>query len=212
MNISIRSELKEDYREVEEVTREAFWNLYVPGCNEHYLAHRMREHSDFLPLFDFVAVHKNKIIGNIMYTKSYVLDECNNRIDTVSFGPLSVLPDYQRKGVGSSLLRHSINALLKNRYKAIIIYGAPYNYCKHGFKSSFDFNISDQDSRYPYGLLVLELEKDVFKGNRWKYYPSDVYNIDPIDAEEYDKQFKFKLKEYTYTQEIFSIAFRAYLA
>ncbi|MCP4179680.1 MAG: N-acetyltransferase [bacterium] len=211
MNISIRNENKNDYKKVEKLTREAFWNLYLPGCDEHYLVHKMRTHNDFLPDLDFVANYNQQIIGNIMYAKSYVLDESNNKIETISFGPLSVLPKFQRQGVGSALVQHSIKASIKNNYKAIIIYGAPYNYCKHGFKSSKDFNISDSEGKYPYGLLALELEKDIFKEHNWRYCPSNVYDIDVKEAKEFDKQFIFKKKEFKYTQEVFSIACRAFI-
>ena len=85
MDLEIRNESESDYREVEELTREAFWNLYVPGCNEHYLVHVMRKHPDFIAALDFVAVHNNKVIGNIMYTTSRVIDmhEPTHCIDTI---------------------------------------------------------------------------------------------------------------------------------
>lgn len=73
--ITIRNEKKDDFRTVEEITREAFWNLYNPGCNEHYVVHRMREHEDFIPELDFVAETDGKIVGNIMYTKAKLTDE-----------------------------------------------------------------------------------------------------------------------------------------
>ncbi|MFW6253539.1 MAG: GNAT family N-acetyltransferase [Chitinivibrionales bacterium] len=127
MNIDIRNERHEDHRAVEELTREAFWNLYVPGCDEHYLVHIMRNHPDFIPTLDFVAVLDDKIVGNIMYTKSYVIDRDNNRLETITFGPVSVLPEYQRKGIGSALIRHSSDIAHQNGFKAIIIEGHPYN-------------------------------------------------------------------------------------
>ena len=213
MRVTIRNEAKSDYRVVEEITREAFWNLYVPGCDEHYLVHIMREHPDFIGKLNFVASYEDKVIGNIMYTKSYVVDaqDANHKIDIISFGPVSVLPEYQRQGVGSALIKHSIKEAMAENYKAIIIQGHPHNYCKHGFKSSKDFEISDSEGKYPYSLLVLELEKDLFHGYRWKYHHSDVYNIDPNAAEEFDKHFEPKKKQFKYTQEEFSIASRAYL-
>ena len=211
MNISIRNEEKNDYKHVEKLTREAFWNLYVPGCDEHYLVYKMRSHKDFISELDFVAVYKDKIIGNIMYAKSYLQNESNNKIETISFGPLSVLPEYQRQGIGSMLIQQSKKIAIEAGHKAIVIYGAPYNYCKHGFKSCKDFNVTNEDGRYSYGLLVLELEKDILKGHSWKYCPSDVYNINKNAAEEYDRQFVFKKKEHKYSQDIVSIAFRAYL-
>ena len=213
MDILIRNEMEKDYRQVEELTREAFWNLYVPGCNEHYLVHIMRNHPDFISELDFVAIDGDDVIGNIMYSKSYVIDKTNSnhKIDTITFGPVSVLPKHQRKGVGSALIKHSIKIASANKYNAIIILGHPHNYCKHGFKSSKDCNISDSSGNYPYGLLVLELERGIFKNSKWTYFFSDLYEINQDDAEEFDKQFKPKKKEYTYTQEEFSIAYRAYL-
>ena len=74
MNVKIRNEMEEDFREVEELTREAFWNLYFPGCNEHYLVHSMRNHQDFIREMDFVAEYRGKIVGNIMYTKAWLIN------------------------------------------------------------------------------------------------------------------------------------------
>lgn len=213
MDITIRHELESDQRQVEIVTREAFWNLYVPGCDEHYLVHIMREHQDFIPELNFVAIYEGNIIGNIMYTKSYLIDDSDpsNRLDIITFGPVCVLPEYQRRGVGSKLIGHTLKIAKENDYKAVIIQGHPGNYCKHGFKSSKDFGISDSDGKYPYSLLALELEKGVFKEKQWKYYSSDVYEVDSKAAEKFDTQFEPKKKEYSYTQEEFFIACRAYL-
>jgi putative acetyltransferase len=212
MKISIRRETENDYREVEELTREAFWNLHVPGCDEHYLVHQMRTHPDFIPELDFVACLGNKIVGNIMYTKSYLINESSNRVEITTFGPISVLPAYQRRGIGSRLICHSRQIVLEMGYKAIIIYGHPQNYCKHGFKGSKDYNISDAEGKFPYSLLVLELAKGDLEGHEWRYCFSDAYAIDANAAEEFDKLFEHKVKEYQYSQEEFHIASRAYVA
>ena len=97
MNILIRNEKKEDFRKVEELTREAFWNLYVPGCDEHYLVHVIREHPDFIADMDFVAILDKEIVGNIMFTKSRLVNEENESIDVLILGPVSVLPKYQKR-------------------------------------------------------------------------------------------------------------------
>ncbi len=213
MNILIRNETETDFRLVEELTREAFWNLYVPGCDEHYLANVMRKHPDFIAQLDFVAVYDKRIIGNIMYAKSYVVDtdDSAHKLDTITFGPVSVLPEFQKQGVGSALIKHSIEKAKEDDYKAIIIQGHPHNYCKHGFISAKDLRISDSEGKYPYSLLADELKKGVFEGNDWKYFSSAVYNIDENEAKEFDKSFEYKEKEFRYTQEEFSIACRAYL-
>ncbi len=211
MNITIRNEQEQDFRRVEEVTREAFWNLFVPGCVEHYLAHIMRKHPDFIADLSLVALYENEIIGSIMYTRSWLLDESDNRMETLTFGPISVLPQFQRKGVGSELILYSAEMAARNNEKAIIILGHPQNYCRHGFKCAKDYMVSDMDGRFPYSLLVLELQKGILQGHTWRYCSSDVYNINPEDSVEFDKQFEPKKKEYRHTQEEFSIACRAYL-
>lgn len=211
MEILIRPETENDYFENEHVTREAFWNLYVPGCNEHYLVHILRKHADYLLEFSFVAEHENRIIGNIFYARSHMINEDNGRLDTLTFGPVSVLPEYQRKGVGTALIQHTVDIARQKKYPAIIIYGSPSNYCKHGFKNCKDYQISTVDGRYPYSMLVLELQKDAFQNHSWKYYDSAVYNINDADVEEYDRRFPPKVKEYRYTQEEFAIAVRASL-
>lgn len=211
MNIVIRNETEKDFREVEELTREAFWNLYFPGCNEHYLVHQMRNHPDFIKELDFVAEDNGKIVGNIMYTKARLINEDEQEIEIISFGPLSVLPEYQRQGIGSLLVSRTKNAAQKKGAKGIAIFGDPHNYCKHGFKNGKDLNISDMNGEYPYGLLALELTKDAWTGHKWKFKYSDVFNIKEEDVEKFDKNFCPKEKGYKYSQDIFSIAFRSYI-
>lgn len=211
MNITIRNEVESDRREVEILTREAFWNLYMQGCDEHYLVHKMRNHSDFIKDLAFVALVDNKIAGNIMYTKSYIADESGRRIYTITFGPLAVLPEYQKKGIGSALINHSKKAAIESGHKAIIILGHPHNYIKHGFKVSKDFNISDSEGRYPFGQMVMELEPGALNGFEGKFCHSEVYNINEDEVQEFDRKFEFKKKEYRHSQYEFQAACRAYV-
>ncbi len=211
MEITLRTEVESDFKRVEHVTREAFWNLYVPGCSEHYLAHVMRDHKDFIPELDYVACMDGQIVGNIMYTKSKVINEKDETTETITFGPVSVLPEYQRKGIGAALIQQTIQQVKEKGHKAIIIYGSPKNYCKHGFKSSKDYSISTMEGKYPYGLLVLELVEGAFNNHSWRYQESDVYNVDVSQVDEFDKLFKPKEKAYRYTQEEFKISCRAHV-
>ena len=100
----LRPETEKDYRAVEEMTREAFWNVYKPGADEHYLVHAMRSHPDFIPALAFVAELDGRIVGNIMYTKAWLEDEAGNRKEILTFGPLCVAREYQRRKVGKSLI------------------------------------------------------------------------------------------------------------
>lgn len=100
----IRNEKESDHRIVEELTRKAFYNLYIPGCVEHYLVHHMRGHEDFIPELDFVAELDGQIIGNIMYTKAKLTDEQGVKKDILTFGPVCIAPEHQRKGFGKALM------------------------------------------------------------------------------------------------------------
>jgi predicted N-acetyltransferase YhbS len=211
MNINIRLETVYDYLKVEELTREAFWNLYAPGCDEHYLSHILREHKDFIKELDYVAEIDGNIIASIMYTKSFLFSEDLDRIQIVSFGPLCVHPEYQRKGIGTALIEKTKKIVEKMNIPAIIIYGDPHNYCKHGFKNGIDYQVSNMDGEYPLGLLVLELQPGFFGRKKWKVKQSDVFQFDHEEAVEFDKKFKEKEKKIQYSQEIFKIQIRSFL-
>jgi len=211
MEILIRNESEEDTSVVEEVTREAFWNLYVPGCSEHYIVHAMRKHKDFIRELDYVALVNGRIVGNIMYTMATLTNEKRETLDIASFGPVSVHPEYQRQGIGSRLIQHSLLAARNLGFKVIAIYGDPHNYCKHGFRNGRDLAISDSNGDYPYGLLALELEKGVLSGHQWRFQTSPVYECDESAVADFDQQFPLKEKGHQYSQEIFSIAFRSFL-
>ena len=93
-SIIIRQEAESDYRIVEEIHRRAFWNLNVPGCEEHYLAHVLRGHTDFVPELDCVAEVDGRVVANVMYSKSKLMDESGNEREILTFGPIAVAPEY----------------------------------------------------------------------------------------------------------------------
>ncbi len=210
-NMIIRRELESDFRKVEELNREAFWNLYFPGCEEHYLVHILRTHQDFIKELDFVAEVDNQVVGSIMYTKSYVKETSVELVNTCTFGPVCVHPSYQGRGIGSALINHTKEIARALGFRAIIILGHPYNYCKHGFKNTVDFSITNSEGKYPAGQLVLELQKDVFKRKNGTFICSEAFSLDPEKVNEFDKTFPFKEKLWQPSQEVFSITARSYL-
>ncbi len=210
LKITIRSENEADRVDVEVLTREAFWNLYRPGCDEHYTTHLIRGHGDFLPDLTFVAEVDGEIVGSIVYTRSWVIDELGERVETATFGPLCVHPAWQRRGVGSALIGHSRALAVEKGYPAIIILGDPHNYCKHGFKTGKDLGVCTLDGKYPLGLLVLELRQGFFASSRqWKFQTSEVYEFDAAQVEVYDARFPPKEKKYQYSQDLFAMLVRA---
>ncbi|OQB20546.1 MAG: Acetyltransferase (GNAT) family protein [Firmicutes bacterium ADurb.Bin182] len=203
--IKIRNEEQKDYKRVEDITRKAFWNLYVPGCNEHYLVHIMRSHKDFLPELDLVIEVDDRIIGNIMYTKARLIDEFGEEKDILTFGPLCILPGHQRKGYGKKLLEYSFERAAALGYDVIVIFGNPDNYVGRGFKSCKKFNVCLENGTYPAAMMVKELKPGVLDGRKWIYRQSPVYEIDEKEAERFDEGLESMVKEYRPSQEEFYI-------
>ena len=203
--IKIRNEEETDYQRVEEITRESFWNLYIPGCNEHYLVHIMRSHEDFLPELDLVVEVDNQIIGNIMYTKAKLIDESGEEKDILTFGPVCVLPEYQREGYGKKLLEYSFEQAVTLGYDVIVIFGNPNNYVSRGFKSCKKYNICLENGTYPSAMMAIELKPDVLDGRKWVYQQSPVFEIDEQEAERFDEGLESLEKKYQPSQEEFFI-------
>jgi predicted N-acetyltransferase YhbS len=195
MEFTIRKGISSDYKEVEHVTREAFWNLYVPGCDEHLTIHNIWPHKDFIPDLYYVAVTESKIVGCIVFTASHLEDANGNRLETVTFGPVCVLPGYQHIGIGAELIRTGISAAKDMGYPAVIILGDPHNYCRHGFKNSRDYNISNAEGKYPLGQLIHVLDEGKISASAdWRFIYSDVYNVSHDSLAEFDRQFTEKEK------------------
>ena len=203
--ITIRNEKESDYKKVEEITRKAFYNLYVPGGNEHYLVHVMRSHEDFIPELDFVIEIDGNIIGNIMYTKAKLLDEHGEEKKILTFGPVCILPEYQRKGYGKMLLEHSFEKAVAMGYDIIVIFGNPGNYVSRGFKSCKKYNVCLENGAYPSAMMVKELKPSVLDGRKWFYYDSPVMHIDELEAKHFDEKLEKMEKKYQVSQEEFYI-------
>lgn len=208
-DIIIRNERPEDFRIVEELTKRAFHNVNVPGCDEHYVAHILRGHEDFIPELDFVLEFDGKIIANIMYTKSRLKGKDGSEKTVLTFGPLSVLPEYQRHGYGKRLLEYSLKKAAELGFEAVIIFGNPENYIPRGFKSCKKFNVALSEGFYPVALLVKELKEGALAGNEWLFEESRAFEFDPKAAEEFDLDFPQMEKEYRTSQELFYIYSRS---
>ncbi|MDO9491336.1 GNAT family N-acetyltransferase [Acetobacterium sp.] len=203
--IKIRNEEESDYQQVEEITRKCFWNLYIPGCNEHYLVHVMRSHEDFLPELALVIEVDNQIIGNIMYTKAKLIDETGAEKEILTFGPFCILPEYQRKGYGKKLIEYSFEQAVALGYDVIVIFGNPNNYVSRGFKSCKRYNICLENDIYPSAMMVKELKPEVLDGRKWVYHQSPVFEIDEQEAERFDAGLESLEKKYQPSQEEFFI-------
>ena len=207
-NLTIRLETEKDYRAVEELTREAFWNVYKPGADEHYFVHTMRSHPDFIPELAFVLELDGRIIGNIMYTKAWLEDEMGDRKEILSFGPLCVAPEYQRQKLGKMLIEHSFEVARNMGYDVNINFGNPANYVSRGFVSCKKKNVSYiAEGNFPTALLVCELKEGALGNKSWIYIPSTAAdcceNADAVEA--FDATFPKKEKKWMPSQEEFYI-------
>lgn len=207
-DITIRLENETDYRAVEELTREAFWNVYKPGADEHYYVHMMRSHPDFLPELDFVLEKDGRIVGSIMFTKAWLEDEHGERMEIVSCGPLCVAPELQRQKLGKMLIEHSFEAARKLGYGVNVNFGNPGNYVSRGFVSCKKKNISFVfDGNFPTALLVCELKEGALDGRKRMYIPSTAADCceDTAAVEAFDATFPPKEKKWMPSQEEFYI-------
>lgn len=204
---TLRLETENDRYEVECLAREAFWNLSVQGCSEHYFMHVLRQHECFIPQLDFVAVKDGRIIGSVMYSRSYLLDTDGNRKDVLTMGPICVLPEFQRMGLSKLLLDHTFALGAEMGYEVVINYGNPDNYVARGYKSCLKYNISLEGDIFPSALLVKELKEGALDGRKWYYFQNDadLPCDDEAAVEEYDKLFPPKIKAWQPSQEEFYI-------
>ncbi len=192
LEIKLRNEQPEDYRIVEELTKEAFWNQHMPGCDEHYLLHVMRNAPCFIKELDYVAEINGKIVGNIVYTKATLLDDNDVHHEVLSFGPVSVLPEFQGMGIGSKLIEYTKAIAKELGHKAILIYGDPEYYRRFGFVPAETFKIGTPDNMYVLPLQALELIPGTFTNIQGRFFEDAVYHIDQAVSKEFDKTFPQK--------------------
>ena len=207
-NLTIRLETPNDYRAVEELTREAFWNVYKPGADEHYFVHMMRSHPDCIPELAFVLELEGRIIGNIMYTKAWLEGEDGQRKEILSFGPLCIAPEFQRQKLSKILIEHSFEVARQMGYDVNINFGNPGNYVSRGFVSCKKKKVSFVvPGNFPTALLVAELVPGALDGKNWMYIPSTVADCceDTAAVAAFDAQFSPREKKWMPSQEEFYI-------
>jgi len=144
MNIKFRLETSADYRAVEKLTREAFWinTDSNPFIDEHLLVHNLRKDPCFIPELDFIAEIDGTLVGNVMYSRAKIVSPDGSETEVLTFGPLSVLPEYQGMGVGRALMEYSIDEAKRRGYSAIVFHGHADYYPRFGFKRAFEYGLA----------------------------------------------------------------------
>jgi len=191
--VSIRQEEPKDYRTVEELTRAAFMSHVRPGREiplEHYMVHRLRETDGIMEL-SFVAEEDGQIVGHVIYSHAHILQPDGTEVAVLNLGPISVLPRLQRKGIGSALMKHSINAATKLGYGAILFFGIPEYYPRFGFVQAKEFGITDCNGDNSPAFMAMELKAGYLTNVTGSFIESDLFNdaLNLESAREFDKVF-----------------------
>ena len=195
----IRIERKEEQREVELLVRESFWNVYRPGCLEHYVLNQLRDDAAFIPELNFVMEKDGRIIGQNMFMKAVIKADSGKDIPILTMGPICIANELKRQGYGKILLDYSLQKATEMGFGAVCFEGNIDFYGKSGF--TFASSLGIRYHGLPEGadasfFLCKELKEGYLDGISGEYSPPKGYFVNEADAEEFDKQFppKEKLK------------------
>ncbi|MDD6275266.1 MAG: N-acetyltransferase [Clostridia bacterium] len=196
-NYIIRLENPTDFEATENLVREAFWNVYRPGCTEHYVLHILRNDKDFVPELDFVMETDKEIIGQIAFVRAQIIADDGRKFPIMTFGPISIAPKYQRQGYGKALLDYAISKAKELKVGALCMEGNIDFYSHCGFdiasKKGIHYYAEPRSEEVPYFLLN-ELKEGYLDGVTGVYRTPDGYFVDEDKAEEFDKKFPPKTK------------------
>lgn len=196
-NITIRLEKKEEYREVENLVRESFWNVYRPGCLEHFVLNQLRNNSDFIAELDYVMELNGKLIGQNIFMKAMIKADDGRDIQIVTMGPICITPELKRKGYGKVLLDYCLDKAARMGFGAVCFEGNVDFYGKSGFTYASKFGIryhglpEGEDASF---FLCKELIPGYLNGITGEYETPAGYFVDEAEAEEFDKGFPYKEK------------------
>ena len=197
-NYIIRLEEKKDYREVENLVRESFWNVYRPGCSEHYVIHVLRDDPAFVPELDFVMEQDGRLIGQNMFMKTVIEADDGREIPVLTMGPIGITPELKRKGYGKELLDYCLEKATEMGFGAVLFEGNIGFYSHCGFDNASKFGIryhdlpEDADSSF---FLCRELIPGYLDDVTGVYQTPQGYYVKDEDVEEFDKQFPPKEKK-----------------
>ena len=193
----IRLEKKEEYREVENLIREAFWNVYRPGCSEHYVMHVLRDNPAFVKELDFVMELDGKLIGQNMFMRTRIDSDDGRVIPVLTMGPICITPELKRRGFGKKLLDYSLEKAAAMGFGAVLFEGNIGFYGKSGFAYARGFGIRYHD--LPEGaddsfFLCKELRPGYLSGITGVYQTPQGYYVPDEDVERFDRAFPPKEK------------------
>ena len=193
----IRLEKNEEYRKTERLVREAFWNVYRPGCLEHYVLNQLRNDPAFVPELDFVMEKDGQLIGQNIFVRANIKADSGSDIPILTMGPICIAPEFKRQGYGKILLDYSLGKAAELGFGAVCFEGNINFYGKSGFTFAREFGIryhglpEDADSSF---FLCKELTPEYLNGITGEYATPQGYFVNESEAEEFDKSFPHKEK------------------
>ena len=196
-DVVIRPEKAEDYRAVEDLVREAFWNVYRPGCSEHYVIHVLRDDPAFVKELDFVMEKDGRLIGQNMFMRTVIEADDGRAIPVLTMGPIGITPELKRQGYGRFLLDHNLEKAREMGFGAVLFEGNIGFYGGSGFDYASNFGIryhdlpENADASF---FLCQELIPGYLDGITGVYQTPQGYYVDDADVEEFDKTFPPKVK------------------
>lgn len=186
-NINIRLENRSDYRNVENLTREAFWNVYRPGCMEHYVLHCFLDDPAFIPELDFVMELDGQLIGQVIYVYSEIDCDSGRKLPIMTFGPIGIAPAYQRQGYGKYLLDYSIEKATEMGEGALAITGNIHFYGKSGFVPGRTLGVRYADAPEADYFLIKELKPGFLDGVSGTYRDPEGYFVCEKNSEAFER-------------------------
>lgn len=198
--LTIRQERHEDHREAEFLTREAFWNRYQPGCEEHLLLHRMRDVPAFVPELALVAVEDGTLVGHVAVTEARIVDDDRDEVTVLCLGPIAVHPGHQGRGIGTALMEGVLERARELGYRAVLLFGDPGYYARFGFRSTGRYGIGTSTGDHPDALMARELVEGGLAGVHGRFHIDPVFEIDADELAAFDQRFPPKEKLVTDTQ------------
>ena len=194
----LRPERPSEYRAMEEIVRDSFWDKYCPGCSEHWVVHKMRSSGAIVPELCFAAEENGELAGGIWYARAAIRSG-KNEYPVLTMGPVCVRPDRQSRGIGAALIRKTL-LLAAEKYPAVIIYGDPAYYCRFGFRPASDLGIGDADGNLCPAILIYPMADDIPGG---AFDEGSVYHVTPDEVRSFDKTFPPCRKHYRSGQLFF---------
>ena len=196
-DITIRLETKEDRRAVETLMRESFWNVYRPGCYEHYVMHVLRNDPAFVKELDFVLEKDGRLIGQNMFMRTRIDADDGRAVPVLTMGPICITPELKRHGYGKRLLDATLERAAAMGFGAVLFEGNIGFYGRCGFTYARSFGIRYHD--LPEGaddsfFLCRELKEGYLSGVTGVYATPEGYYVDEAEAEAFDRTFPPKEK------------------